>query len=474
MKKTLMVILFAVIAVGLTAPAFAVHPSTPAESVPLIGKSTIEVGGSLRFRGDYRNNSISLQTGAVQSNKADYDGRVRIHLNAYVTDNTMGRIHLQTGEHNGTDGYDWGCNTDEARDGSGTYGESNCMKDELRVLEAWIKSDNLFGSPLGLKVGHMPTKLGRGLFLNHTRFGDDVLDFFLPLGDNMQFDLVMSKFREDGARAASDDATMYSLIFDYNGDAFGIDADLTYVDDKVTNTFDQDMAAAADNIDDRAQRIKLWNLGVRADGDVGPVMLYGDVEFQFGSNEDSVDTNGDFVTDTDSDFGGWAGLIGADFMLGTVTLNAEFAYGSGDDNPDDNDTDMFQNTLSGIRKYTYVYEYRLAAASGSAGTGLANTTYFKIGADFKLLGGDLSIAPDLFFLTASEDVTLLDGTTKEDEIGFELDIMGSYKIDKNLSYFFEFGYLFAGDLYDKTADLAGTSNDWDDPYVFRHGVQLAF
>lgn len=533
MKKFLFLMLTVVLAIGLTAPAFAVHPSEPAEQVPLIGKAKIELGGSIRLRGDYRKDVIGSNLGAIDGNvftgiatwldftdwqdsdfdafrmglvnglgdyngdmsvdiddaidafidlgfsaadaaaladdldtlelldavldgafphtenDAFWDGRVRIHLNAYVTDNTMGRVQLESGSSDATDTYRWGC--DGAHDNSGVYsGGGNCKKGELRILEAWIQHE-FTSAPLGFKVGHMPIILGRGLFVNHTRFGDDALDVYMKPADNITIDLVDIKHSEGVTSNADDETDSYSAIVNFSSDMINIGGDFTWLRDKDFLGFDE----GAD----------LYNLGVRGDVNIDMAKIYADVEFQFGSAKDDT-------LDIDLSFGGWAVVAGADAKLGEVGLNAEFGMGSGldedkfvDDFLTDGDAnfDMFVTSQSAIKKFTYVYDYRMMTAALDTNTGIANTTYVKIGADANVTP-DMKAGADVYWLRATQDVL------KENNLGWEVDGNLAYNIDKNLQYFVEGGVLFTGDFYDKFDE----EGDADNAYVVRHGIQLSF
>jgi hypothetical protein len=533
MKKFLFVMLTIVLAIGLTAPAFAVHPSEPAEQVPLIGKAKIELGGSIRLRGDYRKDLIGSNLGAIagntftglfawadltdwedsayddfravltngigdlnaddvidindavlafidegysvsdaialaddldnldllstildgafphSENNAYWDGRVRVHLNAYVTDNTMGRVQIESGSTDATDTYKWGC--DGAHDSSGVYsGGGNCKKGELRILEAWIQHD-FTSVPLGFKVGHMPIILGRGLFVNHTKFGDDALDVYMKPADNITIDLVDIKHSEGSTTSADDETDSYSAIVNFTSDMINVGGDFTWLRDKNFLGFDE----GAD----------LYNLGVRGDVDLNMAKIYADVEFQFGDAKDDA-------SDIKLDFGGWAVVAGADAKLGEVGLNAEFGMGSGldedkfvEDFVTDGDAnfDMFVTSLSDTKKFTYVYDYRMMTAALDTNTGIANTTYVKLGANSNVTP-DMKAGADVYWLRATQDVL------QENNLGWEVDGNLAYNIDKNLQYFVEGGILFTGDFYDKFDE----DGDADNAYVVRHGIQLAF
>jgi hypothetical protein len=549
MKKTFVVLLSVLFVLSMAVAAFAVHPSTPSEMVSIgaKGKTQIVLGGSLRFRGDYRSDialanaspidmqiaagSIDLLTpfalsaGLTQAeiealprsglgdfdgngivepldiatmlvaggvsvadavdltnlliltdlddpildgeltrtvkNKADYDMRVRLWLDAYVSDNTMGRIHLETGGSDASDGDGWGCdivNGVYIADTRGIYPEGNCKKDELRVLEAFIKHEGsgLLGIPAGLKIGHFPIQLGRGLFLKHNRLGDDVINLYADLTDNFHMELVYAKFTEGSSTSADDDTDTYTLIASLNNGNWNVNGDITYLRDKNFLTPNA-LNPSSDGID-------LWNIGIRGNVDVGP-NIYADIEFQTGSADDSVpDINTGLPQDLD--FSGYAVVVGADFTIGgppAINLNAEFGMGSGDDDMLDDDYEGFVTSLSDVKKYTYVYEYRAMTSALGTGTGISNTTYLKVGASGSP-SPDLTAGLDLYWLQATEDVL------GEDDIGWEIDGKVTYKIDTNFEYFIEGGILFAGDFY----DIFDETGDADDMYIVRHGVQLGF
>ncbi|RJQ46762.1 MAG: hypothetical protein C4538_06215 [Nitrospiraceae bacterium] len=456
MKRSVSVLLALLAVLAFAVSAFATHPSEPAEKAPIFakGKSTIELGGSIRFRGDYRADIIST-AGAVTTHKADYDGRVRLHMNAYVSDNTMGRVHLESGDDNNDDTYTWGC--DAGVDGSGTagLGQGNCKKEEVQVLEAWIQhqGSGLLGMPAGIKIGHMPLKLGRGLFFDHTRFGDDAINVFVKPMDNLTVEYVNVKFTEGTATDADDETDGHVLIAGYKGGAFNASADVTYLRDKDLGGKDG---------------TNLWNYAIRGDVDAGMAKIYAEIDLQSGKIKDAT---------TDKNFKGYAFVVGADAKMADVGLNLEFGYGSGDNDDTDDDQKAFQTSLSAIQKdkFTYVYDYRQFAASGSTNTGISNTTYVRLGADAKATP-DLSVAAELYWLRASKSYkdTVAGTAIDEKGIGVELDARANYKIDANFSYFIEGGILFAGDLYDEIAKAADTEDDFSNPWVVRHGVVLAF
>jgi len=463
MKKSFLIILSMLLVLGFAATVFAIHAEIPAETQSVVAKGTsqITLGGSIRFRGDVRNN-----TGDFNDDNADhmssYDGRVRLSLDAQVSPNTTGRIHLESGDADAADTYTWG---GAGTDAEGTYGEGNGKRGDLRILEAWIQSKNLFGSPLALKVGHMPLKLGHGLFFDHSKYGDDAIMLFANPTNELHVALLDAKFTEDtntntnsaNTNNNSDDTDAYVLLGAFNGGAFNAGWDITYLND-------QDAAARG---------LHLWNIGLRGDAKVGGmVTLKGDVEIQTGKAKG---------TTTTTKYKGYAFLIGADVALDKVTIDGAVVIGSGDNNANDDKVKTFQTAQSDTQKFTYLYDYRTrtagistpvtsgASALGATNTGIANTTYFKIGAKAKP-NADLTTKLDLYVLKATKKVSS-DGPYNSKDIGVEVDGKLTYNIDKNLVYFIEGGYLWAGDLY---KNITVNAQNPDNPWSVRHGVELTF
>ncbi len=429
MKTYLSVFSALILLLGSAVGAFAIHAEIPSDTQAVVAKGTTQLtlGGELRFRGEFREVDFDSDT----SGDADYDLRVRLSLGAQVTPNTTGYVMLETGGSAG-DTYKW---ANAGTGAKGGYQEGNAKPGGLTINQAWIlhKGSGLLGIPAGLKVGHMPLALGNKLFFDHTKFGDDAIVFFVDPTKELHIGLLTTKFRE-GTTNDADDADAYVALFTYKGQGFNTSGDVTYVDDK----------KPASGIDD----INMWNIGLRGDFALDTIKLKADLELQTGSAH-----NGDV------DFAGYAFLVGADVKLDPITLTAELAYGSGDDDPNDDKIEDFITSLGADLHYTYVYEYRTVNACNYQYGGICNTMYIKLGASAKPTP-NMTASLNLFWLRANEVPA-----GQDEDIGIEIDPKITYKIDKNLTYFVEGGYLMAGDFW-------GT--DPDDAYAIRNGILLSF
>ncbi|MDA8431444.1 MAG: hypothetical protein M0Z60_00605, partial [Nitrospiraceae bacterium] len=138
------------------------------------------------------------------------------------------------------------------------------------------------------------------------------------------------------------------------------------------------------------------------------------------------------------------------------------AYGSGDDS-DSGDIKQFVTYLGSDQHYTLVYDYNVITTAGSTATGLSNTTYYNLGADFTATK-DLKASLDGYVIRASKTA---DGVSKD--AGWELDGRISYNLAKNLTYVVDAGYFKAGSFYEDMSmgDKKGAT-------VLKHTLTLSF
>lgn len=436
MKKYLVLLLGVMFVLGFAATSFAIHAEIPSETQAVVakGKTQITIGGEIRARGEYKDVDFNTDT----PGDSYYDSRVRLSVDAQVTPNTEGFIQVEAGNGDTADNYTWGVGNNGAK---GIYNVGNAKRGQFNLLQAWIlyKGSGLLGVPAGVKVGHMPLALGNKLFFAHDKFGDDAIVFFVDPTKELHIGLLTAKFRE-GNNNSADDSDAYVGLFVYKGQGFNLSGDVTYVDGQRDFGVDNN--------------VHFWNFGLRGDAKVDPVTLRADLELQAGK----------ITGDPETKFRGYAVLLGADAKVSGVNVTAEFAYGSGDNDDTDNKIKSFVTSLGADPHFTYVYEYRTPNACGIQFGGLCNTWYIKLGASGDITK-EISASLNAYLLRAAKTSNGVDK-----EIGFELDPKIVYKIDRNLSYWVEGGYLFAGDFW-KGGD---PNKSVDDAYAIRHGIMLSF
>jgi hypothetical protein len=493
MKKYLALVVGVLFTLGFAVSAFAIQAEIPPDTQAVVAKGAtkITLGGDLRFRGELRYN-LDLDSGQGESKDTDavYDTRVQIRMQADVSKNTQGVIQLQSGQRQpnsdtllGFGGVTTSNNpnaenkfyaggTDADSGTKGMYRKGDAKRGALTIRQAWLlhKGSGLLGIPASIKIGHMPLRIGDGLFFSHLKYGDDAIILSITPTKELNISLQTIKLAEND-RISADDADLHVALINYKSGKTSLGADFSYLDDQregINSSGETPSTSGTPN----NQGTHLYNVGLRAKTEVGGFGINADLELQGGKSK--------YETAADIAHKGYAYLVGASYKVNGTKLSLEHAFGSGDDSATDDKNNTFVNSLSIAPKdqgYSLVYNYRTTPATGlDIGTGLANTTYIKLGANTNLTK-DLNANLSFYILQAAKKKSIRStqgggtaGVTKGDskKIGRELDAIVTYKIDKNLNYYVEGGYLWTGAFWDQATVPA------DDAYMVRHGLLLSF
>lgn len=502
MKKYLALALSMMFVLGIAGSAFAIHASIPAETTGVVGAKDvqIQIEGELRTRGWYEEN---ISSGGVINNKAVkattgrpydtgsmswYDQRVRLAIDAKIADNVSGRVHLENGG-NQSDHYIWG--TTNTANNAGTNPRLGGEKrGTLEILEAWIAytGSGLLGVPAGIKIGHMPVVVGEGVFFDHRRFGDDALLLFVEPAKGTEINLITAKLFEGtstgtapniigGATDNTDDLDLYSLMLTHKLDKDNtLGANLSLIKSSDIDGTAGALGSAAGllgvptaGLNFADSTLDLYNIGLNAKGKVAGVGYKATADMQFGKIKDIVVAG----TEDDAKFRGYGVTLGANYKVDPVTLRANFVYGSGDNDLDDEKVKTFQTFVGTVidpNLPTVVYGWRVHTAAGALGTGISNTTAYNLGVTYSPVK-DLTLALDGYLLRASKKLADT-GFGSDKKIGTEVDLKVTYRLAKNLTYSINSGILFAGDFYE--TGVAGPTNDAKDAVVLQHQIVLSF
>ncbi|MFA4919043.1 MAG: alginate export family protein [Thermodesulfovibrionales bacterium] len=438
-------------------------------------KTEITIGGKILVRGWYWDNvsGISgLNVLPVDGHSGTvYSTNVNIIVDAKVADNVRGMVELETSKDSGPNSglFYWG---DLAR------GYDSKPNAGILVRSAWIQyTGGGLGLPAGIKIGHMPISLGEKQFLNNERFGDDAILVWIDPTKELHFAAGTVKLNEGAIFEHSDDLNGYVLIA-----TFMLNKDNTLGANWVWAHSDGNCPSLGSGVN--VDSLNFNNVGLHANGKVAGLSYAAEADWQFGKAK-GLDGEPDLKAK------GWAIMAKLGYQLDPVALRASFAMGSGDNDDNDEDCKEFQ-TLQGpaygatarLVHYTQIYErtVRTAAAKAvltttSAGnttnTGIANTTYYNLGADVTPMK-ELSISLDGFLLRATDTGAWEDrlGTSVSKKIGWEVDSKISYKLAKNLTYFIEAGIFKPGDFYEDAFVDDGAEKKIVTQAV--HGLALTF
>jgi len=481
-KKYLAVALGILLVMGLALSAFAED------------KPEITLGGKILVRGWYFDNIVVPEEDEIpkfgvvpgkSTSQAFYSTNVNLMVDAKISDSLRGMVELEKTASGGS-----------ANSGLWYWGDSGRGYDskpnaDILIRQAWIQyvGTGLMGVPAGIKIGHMPISLGEKQFLNNERFGDDAILLWVDPVKEAHIAIGTVKLDEGELNSHTDDLDGYVALATYQWDKdnmVGINWVWAHSDGNCPSVWTVDgegniITTPAPNVD----QLNFHNVGIHAKGMIAGLSYAAEADFQFGKAEGIVSEDGEF----DLKAKGWAVYAKLGYMIDPINIRASFAYGSGDDDIEDEDCKEFQ-TLQGpdygptarLVHYTQIYERTVRTAAVNAvlttkpggnttNTGIANTTYYNLGIDVTPMP-DVSLSVDGFLLKATKvggwEQLLGQDVDVDKDLGWEVDMKASYKITKNLSYFVEAGYFKAGDFY---KDVYG-----DDKAVTQlvHGLLFTF
>jgi len=375
----------------------------------------VTVGGSVQIRS--RNFQDFNFDKNAPVNQVDTQERVIIDVMA-TSDNVKGKISLWN------DFEDWG--RLESNQGNGFGSTTSTVVSgatgseaagHFGFKEAWL-SFNLPGIPVNVTAGHQYLQLGNGWFLQNKHFGSDAWVVANVTGPNT-LAFVNIKVLEGNASHASDDADAYALL-----DVFKISDDITI---------------GIDIADVRVRpTVELQNFSLNFNGKFGIFKLMAQADMQAGKITGGA---------VEPKFKGTEIVVQGNIGMDPVTINFLLAQGSGN-KKGETDVKGYVNFLDINPRYTFLYEYKLAGASGAAHQGFSNTTALSLGAMFAA-SKSVNIGLDVYDLIATEKIT--NGMGEEsDEIGVEVDAKLNWKLYDNLTWNWDFGYFKPGKAF-KTA-----------------------
>ncbi len=415
----------------------------------------VTVGGSIQVRSrDFNDLNMGKEENAAYAgNQRDTQERIIIDVNAKA-DNVKGKISLWN------DFDDWG--RFEQVQGNNGFGNSVASTGgHFGIREAWL-SFNLPGAPVNVTAGHQLLQLGNGWFFRSKHFGSDAWVVAVPTGNNT-LAFVDVKVSEGAGTpggvpavtvasnnvAFADDIDAYVILDVYKlGDMGTVGFDLTQARDRANGLGFAGAGKAAGNT-------IAYNLGLNYNGNLGPLALKVEADFQSG-------TVNSYLTGIQHDLkGNQIVLEGKLKASDALTINFTAGRGTGN-KTGDTDINRYVNFLDIDPHYTFLYEYKMPTATGLKNTGFSNTTAGGVGATFAV-SKSLELGATYWYLTATQstnvsgslataanggaaaNVIVPGGSSKA--LGQEVDVTVNWKIYDNLSWNWVLGYFAPGNAY---------------------------
>ncbi|MEN6374410.1 MAG: hypothetical protein ABFD75_06455 [Smithella sp.] len=297
-----------------------------------------------------------------------------------------------------------------------------------------------------------------------TTFGDSStpegkITYILPLG-NFKILAAIVKVSENSYSAVNTASTQTDADFNeygvagiYTGKNWEAGLLYLYYDNKSTRT--------TDNYKNKFQTLQPY-----AKAKFGPVAVQAEINYYFGKNEYEAPGSADKDI---SSFNAFFDVLGT---FGPFYIGATFAYVQGDDDANDNKVHSVANGGGGrdwkpaliLWNEDYTYWIDASAAATNKGNEMTNGYLYQMRGGVKPTDKlDIGVA-----VTFARQDTSTFQTSKD--IGWEIDVTGTYKITDNLSYMLGVGYLIPGDSYKG----ANSSNELDNTYMVLNKLTLTF
>jgi len=199
----------------------------------------------------------------------------------------------------------------------------------------------------------------------------------------------------------------------------------------------------------------------------GPVYVEAELLWKTGTEKD-YETAG--VQDVD--FDGMSYYVQAKMNLGPANVGFMYAYVSGDD-PTTNDNEAGYTGSDWNPSVVLFNDQGTGNCAGATfGVVGGNTVGSKV---YQIFAGvspieklSLNFALSQFYVDEKNDGAVVHG---DDDLGTTADIMASYKIFDSVTYYVQFGYLWAGDYW---KGAAGSGTETEDTYTIVNKIEWSF
>jgi len=492
----------------------------------------VEVGGQIRIRGRYWSNTLffgcpgpavevippfllperpigpfgtfSRYDWDSQGNDLRYyEEKTRLSVKADFTDNVIGFIELESFDQWGSD-FRSRYVTGEDFPGVTT--------NDIEILHSYIEMKELYDTPLTLRIGRQPLKLGKGWLVN------DLITACLSMShdglrltydtDALTVDAWAPKFDEVGALEEDGDTDFYGVYATYKPlEVVDISAYWMMVRDArsqndtagpwTTETLEDWLGL------DDYDPSNLHTVGMRAFGKTGRLDYDLELAYQFGeADQIGVGFKRDGYGDTGAEFDNWAGDVEVGYtfdMAWQPRLYAGAAYFEGEDNRDLSFVEWlnpfgrpeasvsFNRLFSGIG-YAWTFDvfqntsnfYQFRAGVNTKPTDKITTNFqvayqkvdepFDLPRMFHVGNWRIPVAPRLSFWTEESD----------DDLGWFTYLWAQYNYSENVFIRAGWEHLFTGDGFEDGSFTSGhglqfsggTDKDDADYYFFDLGLNF--
>lgn len=447
----------------------------------------VEVGGSIRLRWDYITNHFNTFVGPMPQPQTrwsaisvmgrpignllgpgvvsiyDWDNkgedlsfieqRTRLHVNADFTDQVRAFIEL--------DSYDiWGEDFRSVNYLTGVDTRQNSI-DDVEVYQAYIEADEMWGTPLRLRVGRQELAFGSQFLVGPRDFA-----FFWT---GLSFDAIRLTYKADAFTIDAWASKLFESMSDFAEDDinfYGVYASCNAVENVTFDAYwmllEDDLPIADDLVPTflgggEYDKTMLHTVGLRSAGKYEAFDFDAEVAYQFGE-ADSIGkifrTRG--KGDDDAEFDNWAGKLDVGYTFDfwrKPRVFASFRYFGGEDNRDISFWDFinpFYKPTASV-SFNRLFSNEIASGAVDLNNELTNAWWVRLGANGYITDKIRAILCATYFEAIDEFerpvfVLFPWWTQKNDShLGTELTLFLEYQYSQDLVIEAGWSHMFTGD-----------------------------
>lgn len=467
MKKGLLVLMIAGLAVAVAAPAMAIDWSA---------SGYIRIGSAYYKNIDEEDGMPLPTSAAYDEENAWVQTRARVKLTVRANEDLYGVVYFEI------DSARWG----DAGTGSGNAGKWGTDQVAVEVKNVYIDFRVPPKLPIWIRAGMQGLKIRPEVFMERDGAGITARIVINPI--KLAINPMYFKRLEGVDHTDADDINIYA-----------VDVNVPIGPMKVGSYFLWDEAHHYPTAEDDGH---FWWIGAYSDGKIGPVKYNLDFSYSGGTQE--------YAATPDIDIEGWLIRVAAEYAWSKLTVGAGGWYSSGDDYdsadfegyalpegrsgaPSSNDDTLILiggwygtggMNSSGPSFVGSYGRYGWPTSPSPTGGQFGGFWYLRAFADYQVFDwlkvggqiayiGDTSDDGDTFGDSRKTPYTAADRDDNS-EIGWEFDVGASIKIYKNLTYNLAFGYLIAGDALDHWDTATSSNASGQDPWALITRLEYKF
>jgi hypothetical protein len=416
-------------------------------TVPVFALENI-FGGSFRTRAYYQHNFTGNDTGSpsaasplTSGDVRQVDTRTRLYYTAKFSDDFKFVNKFEFGD------AAWGGPTS-------SYTDISADGRNFEIKNSYV---DFTLAPVNFKIGVQGATLNRG-FLFDDDFAGAVVTY--NASKDIAIPFIWVKAFEGGYGKDRNDFDVDYYIVNPSIKTGGatIAPIFAWAYSKDASSFDNVYANPNLSLPATPNKLSIYYVGADVDLTAGPASIWFTGLYEGGKAD----------VPTKFDISAYLFALGASADVNNLNVHGQVFYASGDDDPTDNDLNLFWVPAGQSYYWSEIMGYGIfdnQASAGAPADQIGNVMAANVGVTVKPMP-KLSVTADLWYAQLAKD-----NVNGDKDLGTEIDLIASYKIFDNLTLDAVAAYLFAGDA---TVDPGVSTKNTENPIEIGTQLSLSF